>query len=75
MPEVEACLGVWLRPDGTHETYELTAGHEQFRLFRYAYELAKFLEGPDLFGTEGDAPVRQAMSEPLFPAATEEAAS
>jgi hypothetical protein len=67
MPAVDVALGVWLRPDGTHETYELDAGLNAFRLFRYAYELAKFLEGPDLFGLEGDPPVRQALSEPLFP--------
>jgi hypothetical protein len=68
MPAVDHCLGVWLRPDRTHDTYELTAGPEQFRLFRYAYEIAKFLAGPDLFGHDGeDAPVREVISAPITP--------
>lgn len=73
MPEVDRCLGVWLRSDGTWETYELAAGPDMFRLFRYAYELAKFLTGPELFGLDGDAPVRTAKSEPIFPTAHEAA--
>jgi hypothetical protein len=68
MPEVDHCLGVWFRPDGSWETYPLSAGPAEYRLFRYAYELAKFLDGPKLFGLEGeDAPVQLARGEPIFP--------
>jgi hypothetical protein len=68
MPEVDHCLGVWFRPDSTWETYPLSAGPAEYRLFRYAYELAKFLDGPKLFGLEGeDAPVQLARGEPIFP--------
>ena len=74
MPDVDHCLGVWFRPDGTWETYPITAGPDEFRLFRYAYELAKWLAGPDLFGLEGeDPPVRSVIGPPIFPVA--EAAS
>jgi hypothetical protein len=69
MPIVNHCLGAWIRPDGSHETYELTAGHEEYRLFRYCYEVAKFLAGPDLFKLDGDPPVRLVKSEPVSPRA------
>jgi hypothetical protein len=69
MPAVDRCLGVWLRPDGTHETYPLDAGPDEFRVFRYAYELAKWLVGPELFKLEGDPPVRLVKGEPIFPTA------
>jgi hypothetical protein len=74
MPPIDHCLGVWLRADRSHETYELRADPTEYRLFRYVYELAKFLEGPELFGLDGDAPERTAKSEPLVPL-TEAAAS
>lgn len=78
MPAIDHCLGVWLRPDRTHDTYQLTAGPDEFRLFRYAYEIAKFLAGPDLFGLDGEeAPVRGVISAPISPRTptTTEAAS
>lgn len=74
MPAVDHCLGVWLRPDRTHETYELDAGETAWRLFRYVYEVAKFLAGPDLFGLDGErAPVMEAKSDALRPRSLEAA--
>jgi hypothetical protein len=75
MPPVDHCLAVWLRPDGTHETYELDAGPAAFRLFQYVYQVAVWQAGPDLFGTDGQPAVRGAVGEPIFPRTTEEAAS
>lgn len=68
MPEIDHTLGVWLRPDRTHETYVLDSSPEVFRLFRYVYEVAKWMDGPKLFGLDGeDAPVRLAKSDPIQP--------
>jgi hypothetical protein len=68
MPKVSRFLGVWLRPDGTHETYPIAAGPEEFRIFRYVYELAKWLAGPDLFKLEGEEPaVRTVKGDAIRP--------
>jgi hypothetical protein len=67
MPEIDHCLGVWLQGDGVHETRRLIAGPEEFRVFRYAYELAKFLDGPNLFKLEGDPPIRAVRGHPIRP--------
>jgi hypothetical protein len=69
MPGIRHTLGVWLRPDRTHETYPLDGGPATFRLFRYVYEVAKFLDGPKLFGTADDeeAPVVTAKGSPITP--------
>lgn len=68
MVGVDHCLGVWLRADRTHETYELAAGPDVFRLFRYVYEVAKAVGDPKkLFGSDDDAPIRTFKSAPLAP--------
>jgi hypothetical protein len=70
MPEVDHCMGVWLRPDGTYDAVPIEAGPGEFRLFRYAYEVAKFLDGPTLFKIEGeDPPIRTVIGAPIQPAA------
>lgn len=68
MPEVDHCLGVWLRSDGTYDTVPITAGETEFRLFRYVYEVAKWMAGPDLFKLEGETPeIRKVIGEPIHP--------
>jgi hypothetical protein len=68
MPEVDHCLGVWARPDGTSDTYPIRAGADEFRIFRYVYEIAKWRSGPDLFKTEGDPPIRTVKGDAIRPA-------
>lgn len=69
MPHVDHCLGVWLKPDRSHETYILDAGPMTFRVFRYVYEVAKWMDGPKLLGLDDgeEPPVRTAKSDPIQP--------
>lgn len=64
MPELDGCYGLWIRGDG-YDLYPMQAGDAEYRLFRYVQQIAVFMEGPKLFGEDGDSEMWKIRGEAL----------
>jgi hypothetical protein len=69
---VDGCCALWVRADG-YDLYPITAGPEEYRVFRYLQQVAIWLEGSYLFGLDGDSASKKVKGRAMRPKVKESA--